>query len=286
MARSRCDALAARRAHVVAAVVAVGGHHPDEVDLAVGPAAQGLVGDRRHRRAGAGVAGWPIIWRRAGRANSSNDTIDDTGLPGRPNTGLPADHAEGQRLGRLDRHLPPVHAPDAGRARPSRSRSRPRSPRREVTSASHVGQPRPRARRGWRPRRRRAVPRSTGSQPASAHQGQQRGPVGVADLARPQRRRRPRPARRRWTARRPGPAGTPCTSLEPEAGQHAEVAGREHGAGLEHASGRRARSSPGRRTWSPAAAATSIVTTPSPSGDGPLDHHDGVGARRASARRS
>src|SRR5690606_19572906 len=32
---------------------------------------------------------WPIIVRRAGRANSSKETIDDTGLPGNPNTGTP-----------------------------------------------------------------------------------------------------------------------------------------------------------------------------------------------------
>ena len=32
---------------------------------------------------------WPIMCRSAGRANSSKLTRDDTGLPGRPNTGVP-----------------------------------------------------------------------------------------------------------------------------------------------------------------------------------------------------
>ena len=52
-----------------------------------------------------------------GRANSSKLTIDDTGLPGRPNTGTGArrrgHEAEGERLGRPDRHLHPAHVADA-----------------------------------------------------------------------------------------------------------------------------------------------------------------------------
>ena len=54
---------------------------------------------RKRRRA-------PIIFKRPGRTNCSKATIDETGLPGRPNSGLPADLAEGKGLGRLHRHLP------------------------------------------------------------------------------------------------------------------------------------------------------------------------------------
>ena len=60
---------------------------PGEVHLAVRPAAQGLVGDRLDRRP-VEIPMWPAILRSAGRANSSNVTIDDTGLPGSPNTGV------------------------------------------------------------------------------------------------------------------------------------------------------------------------------------------------------
>src|SRR5215218_10101090 len=39
------------------------------------------------RTIGCSRSGWPIILRSAGRASTSNDTSDDTGLPGSPNTG-------------------------------------------------------------------------------------------------------------------------------------------------------------------------------------------------------
>ena len=55
---------------------------------------------------------WPIIRRSAGRARSSKLTSDETGLPGSPKIGVPSSSAEGERLGRLDRDLQPVHVGD------------------------------------------------------------------------------------------------------------------------------------------------------------------------------
>ena len=54
----------------------------------------------------------PIIERSAGRAIISKLTIELTGLPGSPKIGVPLDRAEGERLGRLDGDLHPVHVGD------------------------------------------------------------------------------------------------------------------------------------------------------------------------------
>ena len=53
--------------------------------------------------------------RSAGRTSSSKLTMADTGLPGRPKTGVPIllERPEGERLGRPDRHLHPPHRPRA-----------------------------------------------------------------------------------------------------------------------------------------------------------------------------
>ena len=160
--------------------------HPQEVDLAVGPAAQVDVGDRR-RRSGGRVRWWPIIRRSAGRANSSKLTSELTGLPGRPNTGTRRrrrEQPEGERLGRLDGHLHPPHVGDAAEHRLH-----------DVVVA-HAD---PAARDDGvarRPRRRAAPPRSAASSsrdrrrdrrpshPASATQRRAASSVALADLAR------------------------------------------------------------------------------------------------------
>ncbi len=79
-------ALAARRADVEAPVVLEPADDPVPVRLAVGTAAEALVGDGDGPGA-ARACWWPIIWRSAGRASSSKLTSEETGLPGRPNTG-------------------------------------------------------------------------------------------------------------------------------------------------------------------------------------------------------
>ena len=255
------------------------GHHPDEVELAVGPAAKGLVGHRR-RLGGAGSWRWPIIRRRAGGRTARRRPCDETGLPGSPNTGVPADHAEGQRLGRLDGHLPPVHLArmpvehdldvvEVAHAHPARG-----------DDGVAAGQPVPRGpRTGWRPRRRGPVPRSTGTQPAS--------PTRASSVGRLESRI--------WPGRSgAGPVDQLVAGgqhadpgrrehrhlLEPEAGQHAQMAGREHGARPRTPSHRPAGRRPAARMWSPARRRPPRSATAArrrPPADGALHHHHRVG---------
>ena len=121
-----------RGGQLVAALGAGGAHVPAPVGAERGRACARGGACRRDggaarssataRTVGWSMAGWPIIWRSAGRASTSNDTSDDTGLPGRPNTGTTrvagAERAEGERLGRLDGDLHPLHVGRCGRARP------------------------------------------------------------------------------------------------------------------------------------------------------------------------
>ena len=85
----------------------------------------------RASRAGRGRRRGPSSGAAPGGRTARSDTSDDTGLPGRPNTGVRRPtRAEGERLGRPDGDLHPAHVADARRAPPSRSRSRPCSRRR------------------------------------------------------------------------------------------------------------------------------------------------------------
>ena len=128
----------------------------------------------------------------------------------------------------------------------------------------------------------RAGPRSTASQPASPHQGEQRGAVGVADLARAAGRRRPSTSSSPVDSTPTRAGREHGAPRQAEAGQHAEVAGREHGAGAKT-------TWPGRRS-SPARPDVVAGAARPPRSSRrrrrrpacPLDHHDGVGARRAS----
>ena len=58
---------------------------------------------------------WPAIRRTAGRTKSSKLTMAETGLPGRPKTGVAGrlEEAEGERLGRPDGDLHPAHGAPA-----------------------------------------------------------------------------------------------------------------------------------------------------------------------------
>ena len=112
-------------------------HHAVEVQLAVD---LGAASRARCARATSGRNStvWPIMCSSAGRANSSKLTSDDTGLPGRPNTGRARDASRSTTAStagsppgtsrrvtrRRDRR------PRCARARRSRSRSHPPTRRR------------------------------------------------------------------------------------------------------------------------------------------------------------
>ena len=123
-------------------------------------------------------------------------------------------------------------------------------------------------------------PRSTGSAPASATSVKQRRPVGVADLAGPERRR-PRPVRRRSTARRPAAGDGRRRRPRPSEWQHAEVAGGQHRARRGPRRRRAARRRPPGAPTGPGSNLDLDQDAVAVAGDGRvLDHHHGVGSGR------
>ena len=185
-------------------------------------------------RGGSGSA--PCSASSAGRANSTNVTKLETGLPGRPKTscaprvpnqvGLPGCRSTRQKRSAtpsaVERRLDVVVRPDGHAARERRRRRPARAPPR-------ARPPSPRA-----CRRRR--PRSTTSAPACARERGQHGRVRVVDLAGPERA----------AGRAQLVAGARIATRGRRA--HASVAGARadrdaQGAGAEHASRRRARPS-------------------------------------------
>ena len=110
-------------------VAVEGGAHPHEVGLAVGPAGHVGVGDRPDA-AGGPRSARPAMRRSAGRASSSKDTNDDTGLPGRPRTGCRRARPSANGLaGRMAICIQSIVG-DAAEHQPSRRRPRPCSRRR------------------------------------------------------------------------------------------------------------------------------------------------------------
>ncbi len=204
--------------------------------------------------------------------------MDDTGLPGSPNTGVGADQAEGERLGRADGHLHPVHVADpvqdhldqveVAHAHARRWSARRRSGRRRPSAAAR-SRPRRRGRcRGPRPGSRPGAARP------SACAGWSRGSGPGAG------RRPPRPARRRWRARRrrePAPRppfpGRRCTARRRGRGRgrcrRRRPPGRPPGPRRPAARARRRSAGADTQTWSPSLRVVSTMATASaPSGKG------------------
>ena len=194
-------------------IVVVAGD-PGEVDLAVGPAAQGLVDhgeDRGPVEVGVGVPGHAAQpgageqleahhrrHRVAGQAEHRNGVAVRTG-----------DRPERQRLGRLDRDLHPAHVADAvehdlHEVEVAHAHAAAGDEGVAVADAVARGPPR------WPPRRR-GPGRGRPPRTRCSAQRQQGEPVRVADLAGAERPSRRRPARRRWRSPRRGAGGRPRT---------------------------------------------------------------------------
>ena len=98
------------RHDVQPAVVAERGDDPNEVHLAVRPAAHAVVGDRQDPRAErVGVAHHPAQ-RRPGEHLEADQRAHRIARQAEHRHAV--DRAEGERLGRLDRHLHPTHLGD------------------------------------------------------------------------------------------------------------------------------------------------------------------------------
>ena len=279
---------------------------PHEVRLAVGPAPEAVVGDRREPGPVDGARAPSSCATPAGR-RARRTPCDDTGLPGSPNTGTPPHRAERERLGRLDGDLHPRHvAADAveddlhvvevahahaaagedgvaRRPRPARGRPRWRRRRRRST--------RGRRRRTRTPPRRassdgrfesricpgaRGPGPSTSSSPVDITPTRGRGNTVTDGRA------------RRWPARRGGPAPAPRPGRPPRR----RAGGRRRRDGC----GRRPprldrRCGPGRRP--PAPCARPSRSASAPSGIGRAGHDpdrlarpDRDGRRRAGRQRA
>ena len=250
-----------------------GGAHPQEVGLAVGPAAHVGVGDRPDQRAGRGRRGRPC-GAAPGRASSSKDTKRRHRVAGQPEDRGAVEQAERERLGRADGDLHPVHRRDAAEHRlhhvglahaHAAARHEHVAAGRALAQAGleHglvVGHPAEvdRLGAGRRPPGRRA---SAGSSRGS---GRGRG-------ARPAAR-----ARRRWRAGPTRGRGTTVTSVRPTLASTPRWVGRSRvPAGT--TSSPACTSSPAPRTAVPGSTCSVRSTSSGPGRAAALDHHHRVG---------
>ena len=232
---------------------------------------------------------WPIIRRSAGRASSSKLTSELTGLPGRPNTGTvvraAVEQAEGERLGRLDGDLHPLHVGDPPEHRlddvvVAHAHAAARDD--GVALGRGVAQHAPPA-----PPRRRGRPRSIDDAPGLGEQRREHRQVALADLPRPQRRAVGHQLVAGGQHGRHAPPGCAVTVAALMLASTPATAGVDDGAGGEHHGRRRARRRrPGARRRPRVGTDAHPDACAAVEALGVLDHHDRVGAGAAPARRS